>query len=81
MIVLRCLVRELNKGLKIRNAHLYGPILNLMMDMLLCTFPHVMIMIVIFTALLRNLVPVGAGFRGNYVTITLNLLLIKLDNK
>ena len=81
MIVLRCLLRELNKGLETRNAHLYGPIPNLMMDMLLCIFPRVMMMIVIFTALIRNLVPVEASFRGNHATTILNLLLMKPDNK
>ena len=54
-------VRELNKGLETRNVHLYSPIPNLIMDMLLCTFLHIMMMIIISTALLRNLVPVGAG--------------------
>ena len=81
MIVLRCFVTELTKGLKTRNAHLHGPIPNLMMDMLQCTFPHVMMIIVIFTVPLRNLVPVEAGFQGNHANTILNLSLIKPDNK
>ena len=81
IILLRCFVRELTKSLETRNAHLHSPITNLMMDMLLCTFLHVMIMIVIFTALLRNLVSVEAGLQGNHANTTLNLSFIKPDNK
>ena len=81
IIVLRCLLRKLNKGLKTKNVHLYGPISNLMMHMLPCISLYVMIIIVILIVWLSNLIPVQAGLTENYINTSLNLSLIKLDNK